>query len=316
MNSLNDMDTIDLSKLKTTSGDFKYDISSEQFGMSVAIQYDILKNDIKKNGQLEPIYIWRNRIGDGRNRCKALDELGIDKVKVIRLPHKMDEEERMEFAGSTEMARRHESPTQLVCVAAKEYGRRKSIPGLKVSISDIREEYPVTATLLSNANWLYKNEPSVFKILFDGGKIQLDPYREATTDSITTVWSHFKAIHKRREEDAKRAEERECSEMDGAIEDEDGVLEYPETKSSPEYVAMITLAKMLTPVVVSFKKLTDFDMTKFCEVWIEYMRDEGYETEKRAVEEPTDTDSNETKPKPTPEEAAANSEFYNDAMKG
>ena len=192
INKLN-VEIIPLSDLIGKNGKFKLDESAEQFGRSMKMQYDQLKSSIADIGQTDPIIIWRNQVCDGRHRCVALHELEIDTVKVRSLPHKTGLEERMKLAKDTEFTRRHETPTQLACTAAKEYYRRKAL-GQKVTARIILDAYPTTDSLLTPAKKLYEYYPAVFETLFNGGGVNIDPenpYKLVT--SLQAIWKHYKA---------------------------------------------------------------------------------------------------------------------------
>ena len=186
--------SIALSELKDKKGKFKYDESSEQFGMSTTVQYDILKNDIEVHGQEKPIYIWRKRICDGRNRCKALNELGIDTVEVQELPHKCTLEERIELAKRGELTHRHSTPTQFACIAVKEYFRLKKC-GKKVTAASVLKTNPSTPTNFGYAKYISEKHPTIFERLFDGESIVLtNPKRP--TSSLAAIVNFYKEIEK------------------------------------------------------------------------------------------------------------------------
>jgi len=86
------------------------------------VQYESLRNSIDSIGQQEPIKTWRNKVIDGRNRLKALNDLGIKEVKYIKLPHKASKDELQAIADGSE-ARRHQTSTQLAIKAFRVYQR-------------------------------------------------------------------------------------------------------------------------------------------------------------------------------------------------
>ncbi len=65
-----------------------HDVASLHRTMSDS-EYEQLKEWIHREGQLDPIKVFRGRIVDGRHRTKALQELGIETVKAEVLPHNM-----------------------------------------------------------------------------------------------------------------------------------------------------------------------------------------------------------------------------------
>jgi hypothetical protein len=75
-------------------------------------QYEAFKADIAKNGQMQPVIAYRDKIVDGRHRLRALTDLGITTIKVTNLPNNLTLDEVKQKVVSTEK-RRHQSPTQL-----------------------------------------------------------------------------------------------------------------------------------------------------------------------------------------------------------
>jgi len=79
-------------------------------------EFQALKDDIELNGQLEPIYIYRDLIVDGRNRTKALSQLGSKTVLAYEVPwNSTTEDIRIIVMG--EENRRHQSQSQLAVKA-------------------------------------------------------------------------------------------------------------------------------------------------------------------------------------------------------
>ncbi len=216
-----------LSELKDKNGNFKYDESSEQFGMTVSVQYEVLKESISKNGQQVPIWIWRDRIVDGRNRVKALSELGIEEVIVKKLPWKCKLEDRMELARNTEYGRRHQTPTQIACDAVKEYDRRKKLGSKEKNLKEIiLKETGASSANFSSARWILKNKPLIFKRLFDGEELKLDGDFKKT-QSLPAIQSHYKKQEKAMDELKKQLvmeEELAREQIDNVTEEEQEVI--------------------------------------------------------------------------------------------
>ncbi len=198
------VEIIPLSDLKDKNGRFKYDESSEQFGMSVELQYDVLKESIRKKGQEVPILIWRERIVDGRNRCKALDELDIDTVDVKKLLYMSTLEERMELAKDTEYGHRHETPTQLACNAVKEFFRLKKL-GKKVTEASVLKNSLASAPNFRHAKWIHENQPMIFDRLFKGELVKLDD-EHRPTQSLAAIANVYKKQEKEMDDLKKQLE--------------------------------------------------------------------------------------------------------------
>ncbi len=245
------IESILLEDLKDRGGNFKTDTSADMFPMMGDIQLNVLKDSIAKEGQTEPILIWRGSIVDGRNRCKALNESGVTSVIVKKLPHKMSRDERIALTKLIENTRRHETPTQLACSAVREYYRLKAL-GEKVTVKVIVEKYPTSRGNFEVAKWIYDRYRGDFELLFEGKGIQLDKSKRLTT-SLTAV--------KR-----MRVEQEETNEfLNSKCKEEEG------ESDNKEYIAMVTLAKGLSPLVASSRDLHNFSLNEFAEILLDVM---------------------------------------------
>ena len=77
-------------------------------------KFDKFKDDIKQNGQLEPIITFDNQILDGLNRYRACTELGIT-PNFIEYKGK----DPLHYVISVNVHRRHMTPSQLAMVATE-----------------------------------------------------------------------------------------------------------------------------------------------------------------------------------------------------
>lgn len=84
------------------------------FPMMLGDDYRKLKDDIAKNGQLEPIIIHEGKILDGRNRYTACKDLGVD-VKY----ENYEGNNPLQFVVSKNLRRRHLDTSQRALVAAR-----------------------------------------------------------------------------------------------------------------------------------------------------------------------------------------------------
>jgi hypothetical protein len=100
---------------------------SETHPVMTPSQYASLLDDIRRNGQISAILLYRNKVVDGRHRLKALQELKIPTIKAIRLPNNLTLQEVETMVLSTEK-RRHLTPTQLAIKAYRmfEQGAKQS----------------------------------------------------------------------------------------------------------------------------------------------------------------------------------------------
>lgn len=79
-------------------------------------EFQALKNDIALNGLREPVYLFQDKIIDGRNRYKACLEIGIEPVY---RQYTGTENELIEFVLSLNLHRRHLSTSQKACLAVE-----------------------------------------------------------------------------------------------------------------------------------------------------------------------------------------------------
>lgn len=93
-------------------------------------QYQSLKEDIRINGQLEPIKLYKGKIADGRHRVKAINELAVEGgyakerdalggiIKYVNIPNNTPLSEVEAIINSTE-TRRMQTKAQLTAAAFK-----------------------------------------------------------------------------------------------------------------------------------------------------------------------------------------------------
>ena len=154
-------------------------LANEQSTMS-EIEFQALKSDIELNGQLVPILVYRGKIVDGRHRWRALDELGVEKIKCWILPNNQPIDAVREIVTSMEN-RRHASKTQKAIRAWKMW---KNSGG--VTQQEAAAKFGVSYKLIREVEQLYKlrGEELIDK-LFEGLKYRLISGR--TTDSLPAI---------------------------------------------------------------------------------------------------------------------------------
>ncbi len=81
-----------------------------------AAEYAALRDDIQKNGQREPIWVWNDQIIDGRHRAQACEELGIEPAS---RQYDGDESTLVAFVVSLNLHRRHLDESQRSMVFAR-----------------------------------------------------------------------------------------------------------------------------------------------------------------------------------------------------
>ena len=97
---------------KRGSGDLGFHELATIFPPMTDEEYAALKADISVRGVLQPIYVWRGEVIDGRHRYRACQELGLDPP----VHYVEDHEEPEMLVLSSNMSRRHLNPGQRAIV--------------------------------------------------------------------------------------------------------------------------------------------------------------------------------------------------------
>ena len=178
-----------------------------------------LTKSIKVNGQLEPITLFRGRIVDGRNRYEACKILGLETMKYVKLPHNISNKGKLMYISNKEN-RRHQTVTQLACTAV--YTWRTSRPD--ITQAEFVKQENISQTNFTNANYIYNNNTSYFKILRDGGKLNIDRENpKKLTDSLRAIVNAMKLEVKRLKEVSDSQEEMNSKKQ--SIEDYEPITE-------------------------------------------------------------------------------------------
>lgn len=161
--------------------------------MATELEQEALKLSIKKNGQLDPIILFREKIVDGRCRALACQDLKID-VLVERLPHKTSISELKAIAMSKN-TRRNLTASQKAISAVRAYKDESN--------SETQETIILTWGTDKNsffaALWVQSRQPIYNEILEKGESVKLQ--------TISGVWITTKSIQKVAQE-LKRIEEK------------------------------------------------------------------------------------------------------------
>jgi hypothetical protein len=150
-------------------------------------QYEAFKLDIAKNGQLQPVLLYKGKIIDGRHRLKALKELGVETIITTKLPNNTTLDKVKAIVLTTEK-RRHQSPTQLAIRGYREYKN-----GMKQS-----DAVAATGCSLANLKHVVALEKlgrlDIIDLLEKGGKFDIGngSYRKFT-DSLLGIVQWVKA---------------------------------------------------------------------------------------------------------------------------
>lgn len=145
-------------------------------------QYEAFKADIAKNGQMQPVMAYRDKIVDGRHRLKALTDLGIATIKVTNLPNNLTLDEVKQKVVSTEK-RRHQSPTQLAINGYRLYkaGAKQTEAVLSTGCSLANLKHVVALEKLGRLD--------IIDLLEKGGKVDIGVanYNKFTDSLLGTV---------------------------------------------------------------------------------------------------------------------------------
>lgn len=126
------------------------------FPMMAPDEYAGLREDIRKHGLLEPIYVYQKTILDGRNRYKACTELGIEPLFV----EWYGQGSPVDFIVSLNLHRRHLNETQRAMVgerlATRPEGRPKTTSIDAVSKAEAAELLNVSESSIDRARVIRK----------------------------------------------------------------------------------------------------------------------------------------------------------------
>lgn len=166
---------------------YEIDEIASMVPMTSPMELVALTEDIKINGQREPILIWREKIVDGRNRQLACQLLGI-KVKVKKINAKTSRENVIKLVKSYN-TRRNLTETQKVMSAVK---YQETNGG---SNTDVAKLWGVSERTLKNGKYIAKHREDFVKDLFEGKTVKfMDDNRgyEITTSKITPIAQYIK----------------------------------------------------------------------------------------------------------------------------
>lgn len=117
-------------------------------------EYESVKEQIKKDGQLQPIYIRKGLCVDGRHRTKICNELGIE-VRCIDLIDTMSDEQCVRISNTNIFGSRNDGPNQLAIKAyklVKQFGYKdvKAIELVGISKTTGKQLMPAIRYLVDN----------------------------------------------------------------------------------------------------------------------------------------------------------------------
>lgn len=159
--------------------------AADHFPMMTDQEYLALKEDIKTNGQLEPIIFWKGMLVDGRNRLKACEELNVE-PKEVELA---DETDPIAYVLSHNLHRRHLTTSQRAMVSAnvatlRHGGDRKSdeIKGsIDTSISEAASLLNVSVPSVKRAKKVKDKGTPELAEMVSSGKVSVDAASKVAT---------------------------------------------------------------------------------------------------------------------------------------
>lgn len=128
--------------------------------------FEALKNDLKEYGQRDTIKIYKEKVLDGKNRLKALEELSIE-PKIEHLP---DDTNIVAYVKSAGLHRRDLSVTQRVLISKQLEEWRVKHEQIEDKIKDIKKD-PEQRVIYENAELkriakeANTNKPTVKKVI-------------------------------------------------------------------------------------------------------------------------------------------------------
>lgn len=151
-------------------------------------EFNALKEDIKLNGQRDPILLWHGKVVDGRNRQEACKQLGVD-VKVSKLDDTLSRNEVTAIVKSAN-TRRNLTETQKVMSAVK---YQKQYGGTNNNISTA---WGISERTFKNGKYIAENRPEFIDPLYQGKSVKImDVVKEieVTTNKINGIARLVKA---------------------------------------------------------------------------------------------------------------------------
>ena len=162
-------------------------------------QYDALKLDIEKNGQIDPIVLYRGKVIDGRHRLKIAKEIGKSQILSVSIANNSTIADIKSIVKSKE-THRHQTPTQLAIYAYRQMIQHNLDCKSKdkyMTQADASKEYGVAIRQISRVAKLDIQllRPDILDILFVGNKFNIGTTnRPLLTDSLQSVINYLEKI--------------------------------------------------------------------------------------------------------------------------
>ena len=151
-----------------------------------AAAYDALKKDIEMNGQLDPVFVYRGKIVDGRHRWMILLELEVESIKYLLLPNNTTLAEIRRLVQSKE-TRRHETAGQLAIRAYKLKTQSNSPYKSLIDAAEAVGAHPKRVGEVKKIIEVY-GRSDIVELLFNGEQFNTGTNRiPFWTDSLPTI---------------------------------------------------------------------------------------------------------------------------------
>ena len=164
---------------------YKYHQYANLFPLLEGEDYNNLKEDINKNGLLEPIYLYNDKIIDGRNRYRCCLDLNI---KPNFKQYEGDPDKLLSFILSINLHRRHLSEGQRAIIAAKLANLDPGRPAASLTVStdtisqsDAAAALDVSRVSVNRANRVLNRGSEGLVGLVESGKLGVLPASEVAT---------------------------------------------------------------------------------------------------------------------------------------
>lgn len=158
---------------------------AEIYPLMASAELELLADDIKKNGLLNPIETWQGKIIDGRNRLLACEMVGVEPEYGEPAVDLKTEADLLNYITSLNAIRRHPNKGQLACIA---YLALSKLDGMKGTKTRTREEYAmrfgVNSKYITHAADLHVKLPTLFKAVHLGEMEMKDAIKELTGKAL------------------------------------------------------------------------------------------------------------------------------------
>jgi|WetSurMetagenome_2_1015567.scaffolds.fasta_scaffold214294_1 ParB-like chromosome segregation protein Spo0J len=231
-------------------------------------EFDLLVEDIKKNGQLNPIVLFEGKILDGKNRYRACQKLKIAPKTIEYKGH-----DPLSFVISTNIMRRHLTESQRAMLATK------MLPEFEKKHENIKSESARTRPRDKNGRLLASSEKDVKKKIIhasdeagemfgvsgstvqrakrinravDNGELEKDTIEDIVQGKKTISSVNMELIHKNAEKKRKENQKKLPAKYPKAV--KEYLDNLKEMKDSIKSATILAQEGMFSPEALQFVK--------------------------------------------------------------